>query len=124
MHVVVAIKKESDEQPEKIIKEIFNTDMGWNNLSWIAKRVIIVDEDIDITNMDDVEWATWTRVGRAEKIHLYSNFITWEIDRAALPDNTSLRVGIDATKDLDQVDSLVRPVITGIDDVDLKDYLD
>ena len=124
MHVVVAIKKVSDEQPEKIIKEIFNTDMGWNNLSWIAKRVIIVDEDIDITNMDDVEWATWTRVGRAEKIHLYSNFITWEIDRAALPDNTSLRVGIDATKDLDQVDNLVRPVITGIDDVDLKDYLD
>ena len=124
MHVVVAIKKESDEQPEKIIEEVFNTNIGLHKLSWMAKRVIIVDEDIDITNMEDVEWATWTRVARAEKIHLYSDFNTWEIDRSALPNNTSLRVGIDATKDLNQVDNLVRPVITGIDDVDLKDYLD
>ncbi|SVD90195.1 uncharacterized protein METZ01_LOCUS443049, partial [marine metagenome] len=117
MHVVVAIKKESDEQPEKIIEEVFNTNIGLHKLSWMAKRVIIVDEDIDITNMEDVEWATWTRVARAEKIHLYSDFNTWEIDRSALPNNTSLRVGIDATKDLNQVDNLVRPVITGIDDV-------
>ena len=65
-----------------------------------------------------------TRMGRAEKVHLFSNFVTWEIDRAALPDKTSLRVGIDATKDMDYVDDLVRPIVPGIDNIKLEDYLD
>lgn len=123
MHVVIAIEKSSDNQPEKIINEAFNLNLGFFNLSWMAKRVIIVDDDIDINNMDDVEWATWTRMGRAEKMHLFSDFITWEIDRAALPDKTSLRVGIDATKDMDYFDELVKPIVPGIDQINLKDYL-
>ena len=123
MHVVIAIEKSSDNQPEKIINEAFNLNLGFFNLSWMAKRVIIVDDDIDINNMDDVEWATWTRMGRAEKMHLFSDFITWEIDRAALPDKTSLRVGVDATKDMDYFDDLVKPIVPGIDQINLKDYL-
>jgi len=89
----------------------------------MAKRVIIVDDDVDPSNMDDVEWATWTRMGRAEKVYLFSDFITWEVDRAALSDKTSLRVGIDATKDMEQVDDLVRPVVPGIDNINLDDYI-
>jgi len=123
MHVVIAIKKSSDDQPAEIINKAFNLSLGFFNLSWMAKRVIIVDDDIDINNMDDVEWATWTRMGRAEKMHLFSDFITWEIDRAALPDKTSLRVGIDATKDMDYFDDLVKPIVPGIDQINLKDYL-
>ena len=124
MHVVIAINKSSDSQPADIIKETFEMDMGSFNLAWMAKRVIVVDDDVDPSNMDDVEWATWTRMGRAEKVHLFSNFVTWEIDRAALPDKTSLRVGIDATKDMDYVDDLVRPIVPGIDNIKLEDYLD
>ena len=124
MHVVISIAKESDDQPEQVINEAFNTSMGFFDLSWIAKRVIVVDEDVDTNNMDDVEWATWTRIGRAEKIHLFPDFVTWEIDRSALPDKTSVRVGIDATKDMDYVDDLTKPIVPGIDDIDLKDYLD
>jgi len=123
MHVVIAIKKSSDLQPEALIKETFNINMGFFNLSWMAKRVIIVDDDVDPSNMDDVEWATWTRIGRAEKVYLFSDFITWEVDRAALSDKTSLRVGIDATKDMEQVDDLVRPVVPGIDNINLDDYI-
>ena len=78
------------ENPEDVIKETFNINMGFFNLSWMAKRVIIVDDDVDPSNMDDVEWATWTRMGRAEKVYLFSDFITWEVDRAALSDKTSL----------------------------------
>ena len=124
MHVVIAIKKSSDKQPGDIIKEAFEMNMGFFNLAWMAKRIIIVDDDVDPSNMDDVEWATWTRIGRAEKIRLFSNFVTWEIDRAALPDKTSLRVGIDATKDMDYVDDLVRPIVPGIDKIKIEDYLD
>ena len=124
MHVVIAINKSSDSQPADIIKETFEINMGSFNLAWMAKRVIVVDDDVDPSNMDDVEWATWTRMGRAEKVHLFSNFVTWEIDRAALPDKTSLRVGIDATKDMDYVDDLVRPIVPGIDNIKLEDYLD
>jgi len=41
-----------------------------------------------------------------------------------LSDKTSVRVGIDATKDMDYFDDLAKPIIPGIDDIDLKDYLD
>ena len=40
-----------------------------------------------------------------------------------MPDKTSLRVGIDATKDMEQVDDLVRPVVPGIDNINLDDYI-
>ena len=41
-----------------------------------------------------------------------------------MPDKTSLRVGIDATKDMDYVDDLIRPIVPGIDNIKLEDYLD
>jgi len=40
-----------------------------------------------------------------------------------LPDKTSLRVGVDATKDMDYFDDLVKPIVPGIDQINLKDYL-
>ena len=39
----------------------------------MAKQIIIVDDDVDPNDMDDVEWATWTRMGRAEKLY-FSQF--------------------------------------------------
>ena len=36
MHVVISIAKESDDQPEQVINEAFNTSMGFFDLSWIA----------------------------------------------------------------------------------------
>jgi hypothetical protein len=36
----------------------------------------------------------------------------------------SVRIGIDATMDLEDVDKLIRPVIPGADDIHLEDYLD
>ena len=83
----------------------------------------IVDDDVDPNDMDDVEWATWTRMGRAEKLYTFPNFVTWEVDRAALPDGTSARVGIDATKDMDYADDLVKPVIPNEENIDLKNYI-
>ena len=123
MHLAVSIKKTSDDQPGQLIKELFEMNMGFFNLAWMAKRIIIVDDDVDPNDMDDVEWATWTRMGRAEKYFTFPNFVTWEVDRAALPDGTSVRVGIDATKDMDYASDLVKPIIPNEDKIDLKDYL-
>ena len=123
MHLVIAIKKSDDDEPGRMIKELFEMNMGFFNLAWMAKRIIIVDDDVDPNDMDDVEWATWTRMGRAEKLYTFPNFVTWEVDRAALPDGTSARVGIDATKDMDYADDLVKPVIPNEENIDLKNYI-
>ncbi|HJL79984.1 MAG TPA: UbiD family decarboxylase [Gammaproteobacteria bacterium] len=123
MHLVIAIKKNDDDEPGRMIKELFEMNMGFFNLAWMAKRIIIVDDDVDPNDMDDVAWATWTRIGRAEKLHTFSNFVTWEVDRAALPDGTSVRIGVDATKDMDHADDLVKPTIPNEDEIKLKDYL-
>ena len=106
-----------------MIKELFEMNMGFFYLAWMAKRIIIVDDDVDPNDMDDVEWATWTRMGRAEKLYTFPNFVTWEVDRAALPDGTAARVGIDATKDMDYADDLVKPVIPNEENIDLKNYI-
>ena len=123
MHLVIAIKKSSDNEPARMIKELFEMNMGFFNLAWMAKRIIIVDDDVDPNDMDDVEWATWTRMGRSEKLHAFQDFVTWEVDRAALPDGTSARVGVDATKDMDYADDLVKPIIPNEEEVKLKDYI-
>ena len=56
-------------------------------------------------------------------MYTFPNFVTWEVDRAALPDGTSARIGIDATKDMDYADDLVKPVIPNEENIDLKDYI-
>lgn len=122
-HVVIAIDKESDEQPRRIIEQAYTTSSRMFPISMIAKRIVIVDDDIDIESLADVEWAIWSRVAREDKIILFPDMPTAEFERAAKSGMKSLRVGIDATMDLDDVDKLVRPVIPGADGLRLKDYL-
>jgi hypothetical protein len=62
-------------------------------------------------------------MGRAEKLYTFSNFVTWEVVRAALRDGTSARVGIDATKYTAHAAELVKPVIPNEENIDLKNYI-
>ena len=92
-------------------------------ISRVTKRIIVVDDDIDVHNFSDVEWAIWTRTAAASKFMVIPDVESWELDRAAKEGMKSLRIGIDATMDLEDVDKLVRPEIPGADDIELKDYL-
>jgi 2,5-furandicarboxylate decarboxylase 1 len=124
VHIVVSIDKQDDTEPGRIIDAAFRGSGEFFPVSRITKRIVVVDEDIDVNDPIDVEWAIWTRVAVASKIHLFPDVISWELDRAAKAGGKSLRIGIDATMDLADRDKLIRPRIPGAENLCVEDYVD
>jgi 2,5-furandicarboxylate decarboxylase 1 len=123
-HVVIGIEKTNDGEPRQIIEAAFKASGGIFPVSRIVKRIIVVDTDVDITNLADVDWATWTRVADAGKFMLLPNMQSWELERCAKDDMRSVRVGIDATMDMADRDKLMRLRTPGAERFRLADYLE
>ena len=123
VHVVIAIDKKNDDEPMDLIRRAFAAPGNIFPVSRITRRIIVVDEDIDIDSLEDVEWAVWTRVADASKILVIPNVESWELDRVSHEGRGSVRLGIDATMDMEDRDALVRPRTPGIDNVRLEDYI-
>jgi 2,5-furandicarboxylate decarboxylase 1 len=122
-HVIISIDKQSDDQPRDIIERAFAAGGSIFPVSRITKRIIVVDDDIDVRQMADVEWAIWTRATDASKHVVIPGVQSWELERAAKEGMKSVRIGVDATMDLEDVEKLVRPIIPGADEINLEDYL-
>jgi len=122
-HVVISIDKTSDAEPEQIIHKTLEAGGHIFPVSKIAKRIIVVDDDIDVHSMDDVQWAIWNRAADARKFMVIPDVESWELERAAKEGQLSARIGIDATMDLEDVDKLVRPITPGADELRLDDYV-
>jgi 2,5-furandicarboxylate decarboxylase 1 len=90
----------------------------------ITKRIVVVDSDVDVFDLEDVEWATWTRLSKADKIFIMPDVKSWELERCVNDNMESARVGIDATMDTGSVDKLLKPLIPGSENIKLEDYLD
>ncbi|MCK6371043.1 MAG: UbiD family decarboxylase [Gammaproteobacteria bacterium] len=123
VHIAIAIDKQSDDEPAELLRRAFELPGSIFPLNRITRRIIIVDTDINTDSLEDVEWAIWTRVSHPGKLLLIPGVESWELDRVSIPGRGSLRLGIDATMDMDLRDTLVRPITPGADDIDLADYL-
>jgi 2,5-furandicarboxylate decarboxylase 1 len=123
-HVTISIDKTHDSQPREIIEKAFATGGAFFPVSKITKRIIVVDDDIDVANIDDVNWAIWNRAADASKFMVIPDVESWELERAAKDGMKSVRIGIDATMDLEDIEKLVRPIIPGADRIQIADYLD
>jgi 2,5-furandicarboxylate decarboxylase 1 len=124
LHMFISIDKTSDAEPAELIDAAFAADAGLFPVNVVTKRIVVVDSDVDVFSLEDVEWATWSRLSRADKIRTYPDVRSWELERCTDDNQTSARVGIDATMDMDKLDKLVRPIIPGAADIKLDDYLD
>ena len=124
LHMFISIDKTSDAEPFELIDAAFAADAGLFPVNVVTKRIVVVDSDVDVFNLDDVEWATWSRLSRADKIRTYPDVHSWELERCTDESQASARVGIDATMDMDKLDKLIRPIIPGAADIRLEDYLD
>lgn len=89
LHGVVKIKKNAPDDFGKTVEASFR---GHKSL----KRVIVVDEDIDIYNDRDVEWAMATRF-QADKGLIIKKERGSSLDPSAYADNMTSKVGMDAT---------------------------
>jgi 2,5-furandicarboxylate decarboxylase 1 len=123
MHMFISIDKTSDAEPRKLLDAAFDASAGLFPVSMIVKRIVVVDSDVDVFDLEDVEWAIWSRMSKADKIRALPNVRSWELERCTDENQTSARVSIDATMDMDLVDKLIRPIIPGAEDIKLDDYL-
>lgn len=91
-HAAVQIHKKSDEEPMKAIEAAFAADKS-------LKHVVIVDEDINILDPNDIEFAIATRVKGDEDIYVYPNVRGSTLDPRS-ENGIGTKVGIDATMEL------------------------
>ena len=122
-HIVMSIAKTNDVEPMLMIEAAFKLAGGFFPVSHITKRIVVVDDDVNVHELEDVEWAIWTRVALASKFRVIPDVQSWELERCAKDGRGSLRLGVDATMDMEDRDKLQRPIIPGADKVKLADYL-
>lgn len=105
-HAVVQIHKNSDDEAKKAIEATFAAHKS-------LKHVIIVDEDINIFDPNDIEFAIATRVKGDEDIYIYPNVRGSTLDPRS-ENGIGTKVGIDATMDLSKkwkFERAKRPVV-------------
>jgi len=94
LHAVVSIKKKKEEDGKLAIEAAF---AGHKSL----KYVVIVDEDIDITNPAEVEWAIATRFQASKHLIIKLDEKGSSLDPSANPNTyATSKMGLDATKPL------------------------
>jgi len=91
-HAVVQIHKRNDDEAKKAIDATFAAHKS-------LKHVIIVDEDINIFDPNDIEFAIATRVKGDEDIYVYPNVRGSTLDPRS-ENGIGTKVGIDATMEL------------------------
>ncbi len=92
LHGVISIHKRSEEEPKKVIDAAFR---GHRSM----KRVVVVDDDIDVNNPKDVEWALATRF-QANRDMVVRNERGSSLDPSIYDDGTMDKWGLDATAPL------------------------
>jgi 2,5-furandicarboxylate decarboxylase 1 len=88
--LVVSIKKRFAGQAQSAIIAAFSAEM-------YLKQVIVVDDDVDITNLQEVLWAVATRVQADRDIFVIPGARGSSLDPSALAEGVVSKMGIDAT---------------------------
>ena len=100
-HAVIQIHKESEEDGKNAIMAAFSAHKS-------LKHVVIVDEDIDIHNPDEVEFAIATRVRADKDAVILTGVRGSSLDPCRIGDGLNVKAGLDATIPLDRRDEFIR----------------
>ncbi|MDD5339982.1 MAG: UbiD family decarboxylase [Candidatus ainarchaeum sp.] len=94
LHAAVSIRKKHEDDGRKAVEAAF---AGHKSL----KHVVIVDDDIDVDNPMEVEWAIATRVQADKSLVIKPNEKGSSLDPSADPNTyATTKMGVDATKPL------------------------
>ncbi len=114
-HVVVAIKKRHEEEARNVILALLALGIG-------LKQVVVVDEDIDIYDPVDVEWALSTRMQPDRDVIIVPRIACSTLDPSVPKPRTTAGWGIDATMPIGENERFQKIKIPGVDKVKyLKD---
>ena len=116
-HAVIQLDQKHDGEAKNAMFAAFAS-------STEIKHVVVVDPDIDIYDLQDVEWAIANRVQAARDVFIISNAMGNKLDPSSR-NGASDKMGIDATIPMTEDRERFQKIrIADFDKVDLKDYLD
>jgi 2,5-furandicarboxylate decarboxylase 1 len=116
-HLVIGIEKRNEGEAKNAILAAMA-----NNAD--IKHVVAVDHDVDIFDMEEVEWAVATRVQGDRDIFMVTDCQVSQLDPSAT-DDLGTKLGVDATVPLGQLsDRFKRIRIPGYEELDLMDFLE
>ena len=101
LHCVIQIAKRTQGDAKNAIMAAFAAHTS-------LKHVVVVDEDINIFDPQDVEYAIATRVRGDTDIMIITGARGSSLDPCRLPDGTNVKVGIDATMVMGEEEKFVR----------------
>jgi UbiD family decarboxylase len=101
LHAVVQIKKSTQGDGKNAIMAAFAAHTS-------LKHVVVVDEDIDPTDPNEVEYAIATRVSGDTDVMVITGVRGSSLDPCQKPDGTNVKIGVDATMVLGHEDEFRR----------------
>ena len=101
LHAAVSIQKQTPGDGKNVIMAALAAHPS-------LKHCVVVDEDIDIFNGNDIEYAIATRVKGDEDILIVPGARGSSLDPRATPDGTTTKVGVDATKLIGKIEKFER----------------
>lgn len=110
-HAVVSIRKRHEAEARNVILALLATGAGF-------KRVVVVDEDIDVHDPVDVEWAINTRVQPDKDVIIVPNLMCSTLDPSVPASRTTAGWGVDATMPLTDNEYYLKVKVPGVDKVD------
>ncbi|MHB1956920.1 MAG: UbiD family decarboxylase [Sulfobacillus sp.] len=115
-HAVIAVAKESNADGTEAALAAFGSDKD-------LKHVVVVNDDIDIFDGEDVEWAIATRVQADQDVFIVPGAKGSPLEASHHLRNTTAKVGIDATYPIEQADLFQRTSVPGEANLNVSDYL-
>jgi len=118
LHCAIRIRKRDEDDGRRAIEAAFKAHGS-------LKHVIVVDEDIDISNPSEVEWALATRTQLDKDLILKPGEFGSSLDPSAdQVTGRTCKAGVDATIPLDRDrGKFMRVKIPGEDELRLEDYI-
>ncbi|MFW6386077.1 MAG: UbiD family decarboxylase [Candidatus Hadarchaeota archaeon] len=105
LHAVISIKKENPKDVKRTIDATFKAHSS-------LKHLVVVDEDINVHNHNEVEWAIATRFRGDRDSYIRSKERGSSLDPTADPETRiGCKTALDATKNLDRPDKFERAKI-------------
>lgn len=87
------------------------------------KQVVVVDEDVDIYDVQDIEWAVTTRAQASRDFIIVPGALGSPLEPSHDLRGVTDKVGIDATKPIeDETERFERAIIPGYEDIDIERY--
>jgi 2,5-furandicarboxylate decarboxylase 1 len=115
-HLFVKIKKRQDGEAKNIM-------MGAFAGSFDLKQVVVVDDDVDIHNPTEVEWAMATRFQADRDLLIVGESQNSKLDPSTR-DGVGAKMGIDATKPLSAPEMTFKRIrVPGEEKIDVAEVL-